>query len=289
MKREGHDASRVRARTLGLVLVVMACFAFNSLATRFLVREGILDAAGVTIARFAAGAGMLVVVLSAQGRARESAPERTDWKLVLFLGGYALAIAYGYLFITAAAGTFVFYALVVATMTLGGPRPSARALAGALLALAGVGVLAFGRVAGTTALGVALLALTGATWGAYSLLLRRGGSPLTTNARAFVGVAFLLPLLAFVERERLVWSWGGLALGVFMGAVTTALAYALWARVLPDLTPIQAGTFQLLVPVLTAAGGILALSEPFTGRLALAGALVLAGMLLSSLPSKKQR
>lgn len=271
----------MRARTLGLVLLVMACFAFNSLATRFLVSRGLLDAAGVTVARFAAGAAMLVVVLALQARAREAAPKASDAWLIVFLGGYALAIAYGYLFITAAAGTFVFYALVVATMTVGGPRPTRRAVAGALVALAGVGVLAVGRAEGTTPLGVVLLALTGATWGAYSLLLRRRGTPVATNARAFVGVALLLPLLAVVERERLVWSWPGLALGVFMGAITTALAYALWAGVLPELSPIQAGTVQLLVPVLTALGGVLALGEPFGARLALAGALVLTGMALS--------
>jgi len=271
----------VRGRTLAVVLVVMACFAFNSLATRLLVAQGWLDAAGVTIARFASGAGMLVALLAAQRRAREAAPRRADALAALLLGGYALAIAYGYLFITAAAGTFVFYALVVATMTAGGPRPSARAVAGALIALAGVALLALGRVEGTTPLGVALLAVTGATWGGYSLLLRRGGAPLAGNARAFVGVALLLPLLALVERERLVWTPHGLALALFMGAATTALAYALWARVLPELTPIQAGTFQLVVPVLTAAGGVAALGEPFGARLALAGALVLAGMALA--------
>lgn len=267
-----------------MVFLIMACFAFNSLATRFLVSRELLDAAGVTIARFVAGAGMLVGILAAQRRPREAVPSRADALPILFLGGYALAIAYGYLFITAAAGTFVFYALVIATMTIGGPRPSVRALAGATVALAGVGILAIGRVEGTTPLGVALLALTGATWGAYSLLLRKRGAPVKTNARAFVGVAALSLLLLLDAQEV---TLPGLAIGVFMGAITTALAYALWARVLPELTPIQAGTFQLVVPVLTALGGVAALGEPFGPRLALAGALVLGGMALS-IPGKSR-
>jgi len=142
-------------------------------------------------------------------------------------------------------------------------------------------VLAFGRVRGSTPLGVALLALTGATWGVYSLLLRRGGAPLAANARAFVGVAVLLPVLAWVERDALVWSPAGLALGIFMGAVTTALSYALWARLLPELSPIEAGTFQLLVPVLTAGGGVGLLGEDVSWQLGVSGALVLAGMWLT--------
>jgi drug/metabolite transporter (DMT)-like permease len=273
---------RTKPITLLLVLVVMTCFAANSIATRFVVSRGLLDPAAVTIARFAAGAAMLVLILAGRGRTRDALPRRADWPLVCFIGGYALAIAYGYRYITAAAGTFVFYALVIATMTAGGPRPTWRAGLGALVALGGVALLAVGRVAGTTPLGVVLLALTGATWGAYSLLLRRRGLPLATNACAFVGVTLLLPVLAWVERDALVFSGPGLAIGLGMGAITTALAYALWAHVLPALTPIEAGTFQLLVPVLTAIIGVALLGEPFSVRLAIAGALVLTGMWLTA-------
>jgi drug/metabolite transporter (DMT)-like permease len=278
-----------KPRTLVLVLVVMACFAANSVATRFVVSRQLLDPAGVTIARFAAGAAMLVIILGWRGRARDAIPRLADWPLVFFLGGYALAIAYGYRYITAAAGTFVFYALVIATMTAGGPRPTWRAGLGAFVALAGVAILAVGRVAGTTPLGVVLLAFTGATWGAYSLLLRRRGRPLATNASAFVGVTLLLPVLAWAERDALVFSSSGLVIGLGMGAITTALAYALWARILPALTPIEAGTFQLVVPVLTAFIGIAALGEPLSARLLFAGALVLAGMWLTTLANSPAR
>lgn len=268
--------------TLGLVLAVMVCFALNSVVTRYIVSRGLMDPAGVTIARFAAGAAMLGLILSVQGSVRDMLPGFRDGPLVLFLGGYALAIAYGYRHITAAAGTFVFYALVIATMTAGGARPTRRAALGAILALAGVAVLAIGRVEGTTLAGVVLLAVTGGTWGAYSLLLRKRGAPLVTNARAFVGFALLLPILGWAEYPALTFTPLGLWLGLGMGAITTALAYALWARVLPRLTPIEAGTFQLIVPLLTAGVGVLALDEPFTARLGVSGALVLTGMWLTT-------
>ncbi|HEX2101242.1 MAG TPA: DMT family transporter [Candidatus Synoicihabitans sp.] len=266
---------------LGLVSVVMVCFAANSVATRYVVNARLMDPAGVTIARFAAGAAMLAFILCWQRRGRGALPQASDWALVALLAVYALAIGYGYRYITAAAGTFVFYALVIATMTAGGARPTRRAALGAATALAGVAVLAVGKVAGTTMLGVVLLACTGGAWGAYSLLLRKRAAPLATNARAFMGVAALLPVLGWVERDTLAAAPSGLVIGLGMGAITTALAYALWARVLPALTPLEAGTFQLLVPVLTAFAGVALLDEPFSGRLALAGALVLSGMWLS--------
>ena len=225
---------------------------------------------------------MLAFILALQGCGRDALPRRADTPLVLFLGAYALAIGYGYRHITAAAGTFVFYALVIVTMAAGGGRPTLRATLGAMIALAGVALLALGRVQGTTSLGVLLLGLTGTAWGAYSLGLRKRGTPLATNARAFVGVALLLPLLAWAEHDTWVWSPLGLVIGLAMGALTTALAYALWARVLPTLTPMEAGTFQLLVPVLTAVAGVLILGEPFTLQLGIAGALVLIGMGLTT-------
>ena len=268
----------------------MSSFAANSVATRYLVNGHLLDPAAVTIARFVAGAAMLAFILALQGCGKEALPRRADAPQVFFLGAYALAIAYGYRYITAAAGTFVFYALVIVTMAAGGGRPTVRATFGAMIALAGVALLALGRVEGTTSLGVFLLALTGATWGAYSLGLRKRGTPLATNARAFVGISFLLPLLAWAEHDTWIWSPLGLVIGLAMGAITTALAYALWARVLPTLTPMEAGTFQLLVPVLTAVAGVLILGEPFTLQLGIAGTLVLIGMGLTTqrrgLPAK---
>lgn len=276
----------MRGPTIGTaasLLLVLACFSLNSLFTRHLVSRDLLDPASVTVARFASGAVMLAVLLALQGKPRAALPRRSDALPAAFLGAYALLIAYGYRFIGAAAGTFVFYACVVATMALGSRRFEARAVAGAALGLAGVAVLAYGRVEGTTPLGVLLLAGTGAAWGGYSLLLRARGDALGTNARAFVGVALGLPFLAVAASASgdVTLTVRGALLGVFMGAVTTALAYALWARVLPRVGAAQAGAYQLLVPVLTAAGGVLALGEPFGVQLAVAGAFVVSGMALA--------
>jgi drug/metabolite transporter (DMT)-like permease len=263
------------------VLLVLVCFAFNSVATRLAVRDGLLDPASLTVARFVAGGAMLALVLAARRRAAAAMPARRDLLPGLLLGAYALLIAYGYVHIGAAAGTFVFYACVVATMALAGGRRQRRAVLGALVGLAGVGVLAFGRVEGASPLGVLLLAGTGVAWGAYSMALRRGGDPLGGNARAFALVAVASPfLLAAAWPPTL--TPRGLALGAFMGAVTTALAYALWARVLPRIGAAQAGVYQLLVPILAGAGGVLLLGEALTARLALAAALVLAGMWMAT-------
>lgn len=268
---------------------VLASFALNSVQTRFLVSRGLLDPGLATVVRFLAGAASLVVLLAAQGRARELAPGRRNAWPAFWLGAYAFLISYGYVFIGAAAGTFVFYACVLAAMTAGAAilerhAPSRRGVAGGLVALAGVGALALGRTEGATPLGVLLLAGTGASWGAYSALGRRHADALAFTASNFAALALALApagvlLLALFDP---VITPVGLLVAAFMGAVTTSLSYAVWYWALPRIAPAQAATYQLAIPVLTALMAVAMLGERFTPRIAVAGALVLAGMALAT-------
>jgi len=250
--------------------------------TRYIVGQGLLDPGLATASRFLAGAASLLVLLAALGRVRDAKPGRANALPAVALGSYALLISYGYQHIGAAGGTFVFYACVLATMTLGGwslAPPTRRALLGSGIALGGVGVLALGRGEGAEPLGVLLLAGTGISWGAYSLFARRSADPLGFTARNFAALG--LAMLAFgagLVATRAPWTLQGLGIALFMGAVTTALSYAVWYWVLAHVAPGAGGTYQLAIPVLTAAMGIALLGESFTPRLLAAGALVLVGM-----------
>ncbi|SRR5581483_1822679 len=274
--------------TAALAFVLLS-FALNSVVTRLVVGGGLLDPGLATVARFVAGALMLALVALARGRPRDARPGRRSVAPALWLGAYALLISYGYAHIGAAAGTFVFYALVLATMTAGGAlmdrkAPPWRAIAGGLLALAGVGVLALGRLAGTTPLGVALLAGTGVAWGAYSLHGRRQPDAFAFSAGNFALLALaLLPLGGALLAAGAAWTARGALLAIAMGALTTALAYVAWYRLLPAIPSAQAATYQMLIPVLAAGIAVAALGEPLSWRFALAAALVLGGMALAGL------
>lgn len=270
----------------GLAFVLVS-FALNSAMTRFVVAGGLLDPGLASAVRFLAGALSLAVLLVALRKLPSARPTRRNVAPAFWLGAYAVLISYGYAHIGAAAGTFVFYACVLLTMTLyaafaEGQRPSPRAVAGALLALAGVGVLALGRVEGATPLGVALLAGTGITWGAYSVLGRRSAEPLAFTAANFFALAPAMVVLALGVglASAPAMTTTGLAIAAFMGAITTALSYAVWYWALGRIPRVQGATYQLAIPVMTAAMGVLWLGEALSDRLLLAGALVLAGMAL---------
>jgi len=69
------------------------------------------------------------------------------------------------------------------------------------------------------------------------------------------------------------------------GAVTSGAGYAIWYRVLKDLTATRASIVQLSVPVIAAIGGVVFVSEPLTLRLSLATIFILGGIALTLMPN----
>ena len=267
-----------------LLPFVLVSFAANSLITRHVVGRHLLDAGLLTSVRFLAGAAALAAL--ALALRERPAVRRTSWRPALWLGVYAVCISYGYEHIGAAAGTFVFYATVQATLAAydvarGNPVPRAR-LAGAAVALGGLAVLAASSVSTVTPLGVGLLALTGAAWGLYTAAGRGVTDPRAASTGNFLALAAVLVVpTALLAGSGVTVTGPGLAWGVVMGAGTTAFAYVAWYSCQRALSATAAGTVQLVIPVLTALGAVVLLGEDLTVELVVAGALVAVGMWLS--------
>ena len=274
-----------RASSTGVLLpFVLVSFAANSLITRYVVRDDLLDAGLLTAVRFLAGAAVLVL-LAALRRERLRIG-RDNLLPSLALGVYALCISYGYLHIGAAAGTFVFYTAVLLTLVADDRRTGTalpvRRLIGAAVALLGVAVLAATSVATVTPLGVGLLGVTGVAWGLYTVAGRGAADPRIANTGHFalLAVVLLLPAVAGAAVGLRV-TGEGLAWAAVMGGGTTAFAYVAWYACQRALTGAQAGLVQLVIPVLTAAGAVLLLDEPVSVRLLVAAGLVGTGMWLA--------
>ena len=278
-------------RTELLLPFVLVSFAANSLITRHVVQRHLLDAGALTGVRFISGAIALAVLALALAERPEVG--RANLLPALWLGIYAVCISYGYQHIGAAAGTFVFYATVLVTLVLVDvirravvPR---RRLAGAAVALAGLGVLASASISTVTPLGVALLAATGAAWGMYTAAGRTSADPRIATTGNFIVLAAILLAPTGVLLANKTVTISGLAWGVVMGAGTTAFAYVAWYACQRVLSATAAGTVQLAIPVLTAVGAVLLLGEDVTGRLLVSAALVAAGMWLAGARSRPRK
>jgi len=275
------------------VASIMLAFAGNSVITRYLIVGGLASPVLLTIVRFVSGFGMLLLLRATFPRSF-SGPFRGRPDLIggFLLGLYAFSISFGYEFISAAAGTLVFYAFVILTMALFGvvhdrETPTLRSIVGQILALAGVAVIAFGGIREVSLPGVALMAVTGSSWGLYSAHGRSGGDPRAYTFNTFLVLAgfclVLIPVAEIVAPGALSIqiSGNGLGLALFMGMISTSLSYVLWHLTLRRIKASQGGIVQLVVPVLASLMGIGLLGEHVTVTLVLGGASVLAGIYLN--------
>ena len=274
-------AQRFRIAAVPLALVA---FASNSLLCRRALGTGAIDPGAFTLIRLLSGA--LALALLAPGQKAESrAGERAPWAGAAALFLYAASFSFAYVRLPAGVGALVLFAATQATM-IGwgihrGDRPGGRESLGIVVALGGlVGLAAPARTA-PDGVGVALMLVAGAAWGAYSLLGRSAPDPIVSNASAFARAAIPAALLAILPWTAHTLSIAGVLLAVVSGAVTSGIGYSLWYAALPHLSRSSAAAIQLTVPVITAVAGVLLLGEAMTLRLAVAGVVILGGVALA--------
>lgn len=270
----------------------MFCFAVNSVITRYLVLVSQVSPFLLTVVRFVSGlVTLLIVGWLRPSDFRHDRPNRSYLVGALFLGAYAFSISYGYLFISVAAGTFIFYTFVVATMvaySLIYDKESVtyRSALGLLFGLSGVLVITFGGIRAVTLFGVLLMVATGTSWGLYSAYGRRFqvAFSYTYNSFLILGTAAVLAsavLGLFGQLNTTGFAIRDVGLALYMGMVSTALSYVLWNRTLKEIPASVGGLVQLIVPVLAPAMGIALLGEQLTPSLVIGGALVLSGIYLA--------
>ncbi|HVP69017.1 MAG TPA: DMT family transporter [Anaeromyxobacteraceae bacterium] len=275
-------------RTATLTAATLACFAANSLLCRAALRPGLVDPATFTAVRLASGAGMLALILAV----RRSRPEGGSVAsgLVLFL--YAAAFSLAYVRIGAGVGALLLFATVQVTMVgltvLRGTRPHLLQVVGIFIALAGLSWLVLPGASAPDPQGAALMAVSGAAWGVYSLRARSARDAIGANAHSFLVATPLAALFALAHAGHVSPTETGIGLAIISGAVTSALSYSIWYTVVPALGGTRAAAVQLAVPVLAGAGATVFLGEPLTPRIAASGAAILTGIALTMRTSANQ-
>ncbi len=287
-------------RTKARLEVLAAALCFGTTGTsQELLRPGDASTLAVGAARIIVGAALLQLI--AKGRrplrlGRSALP-------VLLAGGLGVAI-YQLAFFAAVDKTGVAVGTVVAIgsgpaiagalgRVLNGDALTARWAAATALACTGVAILGLSGGGGSVdPAGVLLAVLSGSGYAAYTVLakrlLQRGHAPEQVMAATFgTGAMILVPVL-LVEGLSWLGDPSGLGLAIYLGAIPTALAYALFARGLQHLTAGETTTLVLMEPLTAMALGAVVLGER-PGGVAIAGAgVVLAGLLVLALPQRSR-
>ena len=282
-------SARVRA-VLALVLANVIW------GTTFVATKPMLDRVPpLTIAtgRFAVA---LLILLPLVWRAGGRPTLGREAALLGFTGVFLLYLTQnvGLDYTSATNGALIHGGIPVLTALLAVPvlreRLDRRRLGGILTSMAGVAaVVLLGSSAGLggAALGDALLLVSAVALAAYLVLGRRafpsGGSLEMVAGVACYGLLFLLPASAIELTVRgMARPTGGDLLGLlYLGAVASALAFALWAYGLRHLEAGQAAVFANLTPLVGVAVAALLLGEQVSAVQLGGGLLILGGVWLA--------
>lgn len=278
-------------RLLALTALTMTAFAANSLLNRAALAGDYIGPAEFASLRVVSGAVMLwlLVTFRSGGRAYWRRP---DWVGVGGLVAYLVGFSFAYLQLDAGLGAVILFAGVQLTMFTGalieGDRPPLLRWLGMGLAVAGLVYLGWpGGGTPLPPLSVALMAVAAIGWGMYSLAGRKVADPLAATASNFVFASPIVVLVAFAAGSGVSPSVIGIGLAVISGAIMSGLGYALWYHVLPGLGATRGALAQLSVPVIALLGGAVLLAEPVTLRATIASGLILAGIVLGLLATRR--
>lgn len=271
----------VSVRIALLTTLAMLAFAGNSLLCRVALNETAIDAASFTSIRLVSGAIMLWLLVQLT---RRSQPGDGNWWSALALFAYAAAFSFAYISLPAATGALLLFGSVQVTM-IGfgiwkGERLRGWQWPGLLLAFAGLVGLLLPGLSAPPLVGAMLMIGAGIAWGVYSLRGKGAGDPTRVTAGNFLRAVPFTLLLSLLWWGSAGFDPAGVAYAIASGALASGLGYAIWYMALPGLEATKAATVQLSVPVITALGGIVLLSEPLSLRVVLASVAILGGIAL---------
>jgi drug/metabolite transporter (DMT)-like permease len=175
--------------------------------------------------------------------------------------------------------------VVIARLTGGTERLSARRWAGLIIGLAGVAVLAAPDLSGGSAWPVAEVLLVAVGYASAPLIAARrlGDVPALPMTVACLSLAALIYTpAAIVAWPHRMPSAQVLASLAALGIVCTACAFIVFLQLIREVGTSRAMVFTYINPAVAVAAGVVVLSEPFTATMAASFALILTGCLLAT-------
>lgn len=268
--------------------LAMMAFAANSLLCRLALKHTQIDPASFTTLRLMAGAMALwLIVRITPG----NATGRGNWLSAFALVVYAAGFSFAYVSLPAAIGALLLFSAVQATMiTYGmwtGEYLQKWQLIGFGVALTGLVGLLLPGLSAPPWFGSVLMVSAGVAWAVYCLRGKLGGAPMRITAGNFLRAAPIALAVSLLMYDSASIDQAGIWYAIASGALSSGLGYAIWYAALPGLSPTQAASVQLSVPVLTALGGVAWLDEQLSLRLILASISILGGIALVILCGKK--
>ncbi|RXJ77624.1 EamA family transporter [Arcobacter sp. F155] len=268
-----------------LNIIALVFLASNSILCKLAIVNHYADAYSFTFLRLVFAALTLFFIVSLKERAIDITLNK-NWTSAFFLFLYAITFSYAYINLDAGLGTLILFAFVQLTITfyavMNKEKICFKQTFGILTALLGLLYLFYPRDNFTISMeGFILISLAGISWGVYTILGKKSENALKdTNENFLKTIPFLLIyLLVFPINIEI--NIDGLILSFLSGAITSAIGYVIWYKVLDNISILTAGVIQLIVPIVAIFLSIILLNEPITITLLVSTALILIGIYLT--------
>jgi len=273
--------------------IALLAFAANSLLCRMALVEGAIDPLPFTLIRIISGALLLALLvkpsmieIKGMGDFQQS---KVSWMSALSLSIYAFAFSWAYVDMDTGMGALILFASIQIVLNivaqLLGAKVNALTLLGILIASTGLVVLLLPGQSAPNFSSAVIMMIAGIGWAGFVFSGRNSQQPLKDVAIAFRwSLLWCVPLVFIIDWQGS--SIEGMTLAVLSGTLASALGYALWYKVLPQLGLQNAAQVQLVVPVFAMIMGIILLSEQLSLTMLVASILILAGITLA-IRSKK--
>jgi len=266
-------------KTFVYTTFALITFAANSILCRLALGTSQIDPVSFATIRIVSGAFSIGII---GGMLKGNLSKHPgNWFSAFTLTLYATCFSLAYMSLSAGTGALILFGAVQVTMFIWGlwkgERPRIFQWGGFLVALAGFVYLMLPRLETPSLSSALLMALSGVSWGIYSI---RGGGvedPVAVTGDNFLrAVPMLIPINLLVF-NHLDMSLSGAMLAILSGAVTSGVGYVIWYEALKDLAPTRAAVSQLFVPVIAAMGGAVFLYEQLTMHLIVSALMIISG------------
>jgi drug/metabolite transporter (DMT)-like permease len=278
----------------GWVLFAIMCVVWGIPYLLIKVAVGEVAVPVVVFARTALGAVVLLPLALRSGSGQLGALRR-HWRPLVAFATLEMIVPWGLLsqaerkLPSSLAGLLIaavpIISVVIARLTGGTERLSARRWAGLIIGLAGVAVLAAPDLSGGSAWPVAEVLLVAVGYASAPLIAARrlGDVPALPMTVACLSLAALVYTpAAIVAWPHRMPSAQVLASLAALGIVCTACAFIVFLQLIREVGTSRAMVFTYINPAVAVAAGVVVLSEPFTATMAASFALILTGCLLAT-------
>lgn len=129
--------------------------------------------------------------------------------------------------------------------------------------------------------------LSGIGWGLYTILGKSCKDALFHTADNFTKSILFIFIFYILFVDNISISSNGILLAFLSGGITSAIGYALWYYILPQIQIVTSGIIQLIVPPIAIFLGVVLLDEEFSLKLFLATSIILLGIAITILSRKR--